>query len=193
MSLILRAARYAEEKHKGQKRKYSGKPYITHPARVAAKATVYFAATSDWSPSRGEEVVGAAWCHDVSEDCFDIPEEGFEDMLIKGFPAGMVNLCRELTNPSKGSKAPRKVRKQMDRDHLKTVSHEAQIIKLIDRDDNVEEMWEAPLDFIELYGKETKRLVEVLRPADEKLADQVLATLAKTMDIAESWQRGRID
>lgn len=127
--------------------------------------------------------------HDVAEDT----EFTFDMMLEYGFPVGTVNLCRELTNPSKGVSAPRHVRKQMDRDHLKEVSHEAKILKMLDRLDNIMEMApEAPLDFIEMYAEETKLLIDVLRPADLTLADEVLYEVLRTKRIAESWQKGRI-
>ena len=37
-NVILRAARFARDAHGDQRRKYNDRPYIEHPARVAARA-----------------------------------------------------------------------------------------------------------------------------------------------------------
>jgi len=88
---------------------YNGKPYVTHPARVAGRTCVHKLAT--------EEMVAAAYLHDVVEDTWVTPET-----LSTLFPPGVVELVNELTNPSKGMKASRKVRKETDRAHLTEVS-----------------------------------------------------------------------
>src|SRR5678816_534139 len=59
MNLIAQAALFAERAHRGQKRKYSGRPYIEHPGRVAMQATLL---------GLNERVVIAAWLHDTIED-----------------------------------------------------------------------------------------------------------------------------
>ena len=60
MSIILKAAALAVRAHEGQKRKYTGFPYITHPARVAGRVGIL--------PVVTEEMVAAAYLHDVLED-----------------------------------------------------------------------------------------------------------------------------
>lgn len=172
--------KYAIEKHAGDKRKYTGVPYIEHPARVAGQASMHFAAKG-LVGKEFEDIVGAAWCHDVAEDCFDTPEEGFQDMTDRLFSEQMIQYCRELCNPSKNSNAPRAERKAQDREHLKVISQPAKILKLIDRKDNVQDMVHGPLDFAELYGKETRLLVDCLKDADSELAVQVLEALDKTL------------
>src|SRR5690606_5988102 len=82
----------------------------------------------------------AAWLHDVLEDCPHISP----DEIVEASGEAVLKLVRELTNPSKGVKAPRAVRKQMDRDHLKHVSWDAKIIKLFDRICNLRDLEQCP-------------------------------------------------
>ena len=138
MTNIIRAAQFAEQAHRGQCRKYSDAPYITHPGRVAARMSRHPAAT--------ECTVIAAWLHDVVEDC----EVSAED-VAREFGQEVAGLVVELTNPSKGSKASRAERKAMDLAHLREVSVEARRLKLIDRTDNLREMSLAPGGFRRLY------------------------------------------
>ena len=160
MSLILAAARFAKEAHGGQSRKFNGLPYITHPARVAGRVAIHDIAS--------EETVAAAFLHDVMEDC-GTQRTTLEDL----FGDEIAKLVSELTNPSKGSPLPRGKRKKIDRDHLRTVSREAKIIKLIDRIDNLQEMHGAPNDFIEIYTAESQLLKGAIGDADPKLSQEL--------------------
>lgn len=160
-SLIIRAAKFSAEAHADQKRKYNGMPYIVHPGRVAAAASIHQIATPG--------VVAAAWLHDVLEDC-----PAHCERLVAEFPGDVVELVRELTNPSKDSKAIRAERKQMDREHIASASHEAKVLKLLDRLDNMREMDPSQAGkFAVLYASETLALLEVIRHADLSIADQV--------------------
>lgn len=164
MNKIIAAAQFAKEKHKSQVRKYNNKPYITHPARVASRVMLFDDVL--------ESEVCAAWLHDVVEDCgVEIAEI---DELFGSFTAKIV---LELTNPSKGVKASRAVRKQMDRDHLKEVSFSAKRIKLVDRLDNCLELGGAHSDFIGVYITETKALLSVIGNAVPELQEEILEQL----------------
>src|SRR5262245_19705840 len=84
-------------------------------------------------PDATDEIVAAAWLHDVVEDCGITTGE-----IESEFSPIVANLVRELTNPSKARRElSRADRKQIDRDHLAGVSRWATIIKLVDRIDNV--------------------------------------------------------
>lgn len=62
MTSLIDAARiFAEDAHRNQVRKYTGEPYIVHPARVAAMLPVL-------CPTATAEMTAAAWLHDVVED-----------------------------------------------------------------------------------------------------------------------------
>jgi len=164
MSLIIKAAKFAAEKHEGQYRKYRKDKYITHPARVASRVSYHSIANND--------TIAAAWLHDVLEDC-----AVSEYQLRNEFGDKVVDYCIELTNPSKGSKELRAVRKQMDRDHLRTVSKEAKVIKMIDRIDNVTELnldrEHVDSKYLKKYADESVLLLEVLKDADKELADEL--------------------
>lgn len=134
MSIILRAADLARTAHEGQLRKYTGRPYIEHPARVAGLVAIL--------PGTTEAMVAAAFLHDVLEDTA-IPEMRILDVT----GPETLGLVRWLTNQSKGMTAPRHERKNIDRNHLMKAPPEAQVIKLIDRIDNLLEMGEAPEEF----------------------------------------------
>ena len=158
---ILLAAQFAKKAHNGQIRKYSGKPYITHPARVASRVCLLDGAT--------EDMVCAAFLHDTIEDC------GTEcsDLVHAGLSEMCVSYVWELTNPSKGKNLPRSERKEMDRRHLRLVSPEAKCIKLLDRIDNIAECSNAPKDWLILYLKESRLLLETLNGVCEELEDEL--------------------
>lgn len=173
MSLILKAAQFAKHAHDGQLRKYTNRPYIEHPMRVAGQVAMIESAT--------EEMVAAAWLHDVVEDC--APEHKNAIKLL--FPLSVQLLVLELTNPSKGfSELPRAERKAMDRQHLAQVSREAKIIKLIDRIDNLQDMTLAPADFQHLYAYESRLLAKALRSDDP-----ILRWLTNSVCIAVPYMR----
>lgn len=60
MNVIEKAKALAKRSHEGQTRKYDGQPYIIHPKAVAK--TVEMNGGSD-------DMIAAAWLHDVHEDC----------------------------------------------------------------------------------------------------------------------------
>jgi (p)ppGpp synthase/HD superfamily hydrolase len=159
--LVEKAKRFAEQAHAGQVRKYSGEPYFVHPARVAARVASY----------TGNPVVrAAAYLHDVLEDC-----EVSLAQLHKEFGGAVVALVVELTNPSK--KFPslkRAARKDMDRAYLGGVSAEAQLIKIIDRLDNISEISQAPIDFQKIYKTESINLAHSLKKAPPGLIEQLI-------------------
>lgn len=78
--LVDAARRLATTSHEGQVDK-AGKPYITHPARVARRVEA----------SYGPEVQAVAWLHDVIEDCDvtadDLAAQGFAPDVVAGVVA----------------------------------------------------------------------------------------------------------
>lgn len=159
---ILEAEEFARKYHEGQYRKYiSGEPYIVHPERVAKRVTQY---TTD------KDVISAAWLHDVVEDCnvtlFD---------LALTFNLRVVGMVRDLTNPSKNfPQLLRSERKRMDRDHLANCNANVQLIKVIDRIDNLNDIHHADDSFRKLYKKESALLVNELKLAPQDLLDELI-------------------
>lgn len=81
--VVARARAVAEQAHDGQQDK-AGRPYIDHPARVAARV------------GEDPQTQAAAWLHDVVEDT----PVTIEALRTHGFPAAVVAAVAALTkNP----------------------------------------------------------------------------------------------
>ena len=163
-NLIIKAAQLATFAHKGQKRKYNNDPYIFHPIRVAGRVATL--------PNATEEMVAAAFLHDVLEDTQVLYSE-----LRTAMGDKITNLVIELTNTTHGLSISRVERKAIDRDRLGVCSYEAKVIKFIDRIDNLRDMVNAPeehKDFFQLYKEESIRLAQVLGSASLELYNELL-------------------
>ena len=157
--LIYQALNFAKHAHKGQFRKYTKQPYITHPIRVAAMVM---------ERDLSEHAIAAALLHDVVEDT-DYTLEN----ITGRFGTEIGKLVDDLTNKPKDKKLSREVRKKIDRDRLADVSVEAKIIKLLDRFDNLSDMGLADLEFRNKYATESMLLVDVIGNVDPELAEWV--------------------
>jgi guanosine-3',5'-bis(diphosphate) 3'-pyrophosphohydrolase len=160
MSLIIKAAQYAELCHRGQLRSWSSVPYIIHPCRVAGKIATHSDAD--------EVMVATGFTHDIFEDCGKTIDE-----LMAATSIEVAHLTLELTNPSKGSTLPRAERKAMDLEHLKKISKKAKIIKLIDREDNLNDFTGAKVSFAFKYIEESEALLDAIGDADLELAQKL--------------------
>jgi len=155
---VLDAMRYAEEKHRGQWRKYhDGVPYICHPRRVAKLIFM----VSGLPP----EAEIAAVLHDVIEETDVSPED-----LRRRFGSKVADLVVVLTDPPDDDR-PRRERKAGFLERLKAASPLAQLIKVADRLDNLRD---CPLDvpearrFLEsAYLRESRALAGALVKADD--------------------------
>jgi (p)ppGpp synthase/HD superfamily hydrolase len=182
---IQRAKDLATKAHDGQFRKYSGEPYIVHPIQVhdlmcesLNTSRSYIKDGKILDPTLREirqipdwlycAMECAAYLHDVLEDCPQITEQD----IIDATDEQTLTLVKELTNPSKGSTAPRAVRKKMDRDHLEDVSWGAKFIKLCDRTINLRDFELcSDTNFLHLYATESKDLLQVLKGTDIVMED----------------------
>lgn len=155
-NLIIVAAQFAARCHAGQVRKYNGRPYITHPIRVAGRVATHEKATG--------ELVAAAFLHDVVEDC------GVTLLEIESrFGTEVARYVGHLTNFHRIPGIPRHERKRADRERLREIPWECKIVKLIDRIDN---LWEIDRTdgFAKIYAQESLLLVEVIRDGDYELS-----------------------
>jgi len=159
--MILKAQKFAAKAHEGVVRRYSGLPYIVHPARVASKVEAVF---------MPEHVVVAAWLHDTVEDT----EVTVEEIRCE-FGDEVAAIVEELTNPSKGfPELSREDRKAMDRQHIYGVSQYAKVVKLADRIDNLRGIiFEASEDFARLYLRESDALLVSLLDVCELLETEL--------------------
>ena len=142
----------------GQTRKYTGEPYINHPAAVAELVR---------GVPHTEAMLCAAWLHDTVEDC------GISlDEIERVFGFEVATLVEQLTDVSKPSDGNRAIRKAIDREHTANASPEAKTIKLADLIDNTRSIVERDPSFARVYLKEKRLLLEVLREGDSTLWEE---------------------
>ena len=158
MDIVRKAQVYAMAAHAavGQKRKYTGEPYIVHPAEVASIVASVPGATPD--------MVAAAWLHDVVEDTGCT----FTDVHM-AFGIDIATLVGWLTDVSKPEDGNRAKRKAMDREHTAQAPAEAQTIKLADLISNSRSIMQHDPEFAKTYLEEKRLLLEVLTRGDAGL------------------------
>lgn len=166
---VARAYAFATGAHEGQVRKYSGVPYIIHPIRVADSVAQY--------PNSTPEMVMAAVLHDTVEDTlvtFDDIRSHFGDVVANY----VIDLTDPVTTGLRETCAgkPRAERKAIARGYLATVREESQVIKMIDRIDNLLDMpLDPPNTYTKMYVGESRALAEVIGEASAGLKARLLA------------------
>lgn len=164
-SVLLNAIDIAGRAHADQRRKWGDRlPYLVHPARVAAKVASL--------PGTDEIDVAAAWLHDVLEDCGD----PWADEIERLCGPEVLALVRELTyvtDTPAWDGVPREEKNRVRIAHTEHMSDRARRIKMVDRWDNLHDMQHAPAGLIRKYVPESRRLLEILRPADPAMADEL--------------------
>lgn len=155
--VVTKAARVASaaHKHMGQVRKYTGEPYIVHPAEVVA-----LVARVPHDPA----MLAAAWLHDVVEDT---PVTA--NNIRRAFGADIGQLVQELTDVSRPEDGNRRVRKQKDLEHTRRASPRAKTIKLADLINNARSIVVHDMGFAKVFIAEMRALLEVLTEGDQQL------------------------
>lgn len=147
------AQSFARKKHEGQKRKYTGEPYINHCRSVANQVAMV---------TNNQDMICAAWLHDIIEDTGTLAME-----LNELFGPRVTQLVVELTDQytlfRDGNRA---MRKQKECERISKISPDAQTIKLADLIDNTKSIVERDPDFAKVYLKEKENLLEVLTKGD---------------------------
>ena len=162
---IKKAHKFAKEKHKNQKRKFSGEDYLTHLENTANLL---------WSADEDTETVlfVAALLHDVVEDTSTTLRE-----IDQIFGREVKNLVEELTTDKE---------KQVDKGKavyltgkINRMSNKAFTIKLCDRLDNVMGLNHplTPLDFKTRYIAETKYIITNLNRSINEVQKYLLQRL----------------
>ena len=139
----------------GQVRKYTGEPYINHPAAVVDIVR---------SVPHSDEMIAAAWLHDTVEDTPATLHD-----LEAAFGVGIAALVEMLTDVSRPSDGNRGTRKEIDRAHTAQASPDAQTIKLADLIDNSYSIIERDRKFSKVYLAEKQELLKVLTHGDPVL------------------------
>lgn len=157
MELEQRAKEFATRKHAEAKhvRKYTGEPYINHPAAVVEIVR---------SVPHTEAMIAAAWLHDVVEDT-DTTLSEITDLF--GIEVGV--FVENLTDVSKPEDGNRTTRKALDREHTAKAVPPAKTIKLADLIDNSRSILERDPEFARVYFKEKALLLQVLTEGDRSL------------------------
>jgi (p)ppGpp synthase/HD superfamily hydrolase len=170
-SLEQRAFEFANFHHTSvlQRRKYTGEPYIVHPAAVANKVRGV--------PGCTEEMLAAAWLHDTVEDT----RATFADIFDQ-FGEQVASYVNYLTNCPL-SAGNREARNRLDRDRLARAPGEVQTIKLADLIDNTDSITKHDKGFARIYMVEKAMLLDVLTKGDPTL-------LAEARGIVNAWVTG---
>lgn len=156
---------FATEWHEGQKRKYTGEPYINHPIEVMNIVK---------SVPHTEEMLITALCHDLIEDC------GVEYCeLADIFGEEVALLVHWLSDRSKPDDGNRARRKEIDRIWISVADPQAKTIKLADLISNSKSIFEHDKDFAKVYIKEKELLLEVLTEGDATLYAQAKGIVEK--------------
>ena len=151
----MSAQEFATVAHGSQLRKYTGEPYINHPAAVVALVL---------SVPHTPEMIDAAWLHDVVEDTAATLEE-----VRAKFGDAVADLVEMLTDVSKPSDGNRAKRKALDRYHTAAASPQAKTIKLADLIDNSRSILAHDREFARVYMAEKRLLLNVLSDGDPTL------------------------
>lgn len=159
-NVVSKARKYAAAAHAeiDQRRKYTNEPYIVHPAAVAKLVSTV---TDD------EEMICAAWLHDVVEDT----PKTLNDITAV-FGPNIARLVDDLTDVSKPKDGNRKTRKALDLAHTAKACTRAKTIKLADLIDNSHSITTYDPKFAKTYMKEKQNLLAVLQDGDPTLLQQ---------------------
>lgn len=153
MSRLVRMAQlFAQAAHgaTGQVRRYTGEPYIEHPAEVVA--LLKRAGVTD------DAMLAAAWLHDVVEDTKIDPLT-----VIRQFGASVGLLVTQLTDVTTLADGNREYRKAVERMRLAEIYPQAKTIKCADLISNTRAIREHDPKFWPVYRAEALALLDVLR------------------------------
>lgn len=152
--LVRMAMRFADEAHEGigQVRKYTGEPYINHPAAVVELVG---------SVAHTPEMLAAAWLHDTVEDTPVTLQD-----IERTFGRVVAVMVAGLTDTSKPEDGNRAARKAIDRARIANASPEVKTIKLADLIDNSQSIFSHDRQFAKVYLAEKLLLLEVLKEGD---------------------------
>jgi len=113
-----------------------------------------------------QEMLAAAWLHDVVEDTpVDLVDVEIE------FGLEIADLVEMLTDVSKPLDGNRAIRKEIDREHLRRASPAAKTVKLADLIDNTRSIARHDPNFARVYLREKASLLEALLEGNKFLWD----------------------
>ena len=157
MDVVERARLFATAAHAAvaQLRKYTGEPYIVHPAEVVSIVR---------RVPHTDAMLAAAWLHDVVEDT------GVTLETVRAeFGSEVAELVGWLTDVSRPDHGNRAARKAVDRAHSASAPAAAQTVKLADLISNTRSILEHDAKFAKTYLEEKRLLLEVMTKGDSTL------------------------
>jgi (p)ppGpp synthase/HD superfamily hydrolase len=171
---IDHAITFAVKAHKGQVRKYSNMPYISH---VLAVATIVSLTNND------PEMIKAAILHDTVEDTSVTLQD-----VEKEFGSDVAQLVEELTDISTPEMGNRKTRKAIDREHTSAASVRGKSVKLADLIHNSYSIMDDK-GFAKVWMREKEQLLDVLKDADPELREIALNNLKQELEKLRQYKK----
>jgi len=159
-ALILKAAAFAAQKHRDQRRKDKhASPYINHPIALAE----ILRRTGD---VRSASVLAAALLHDTLEDTQTTRAE-----LNSAFGPKIMKIVEEVTDDKR---LPKQRRKELQVEHAAHISKSAKLVKLADKIANLNDIVINPPagwspDRKREYFDWAKRVIDRVRGTNAKL------------------------
>ena len=164
-NIITLARDFAAMAHQGQTINGTDVPYIAHCAQVAGLVQA--------DTSNGDEMIAAAWLHDVLEDT-DIT---FED-IVNHTNRNVAKLVLSLTDQSpEGNRAERMA---AERTRLGKVSLPAKVIKTADIISNLTYSSSLKPSFRKVYANEKRELLRELETFEAEPLFELAHILIKT-------------
>jgi guanosine-3',5'-bis(diphosphate) 3'-pyrophosphohydrolase len=157
---ILRAAAFAADRHRNQRRKdEDASPYINHPIALACLLTYECL-------ERDQTVIMAALLHDTVEDT----DTSFSE-LERHFGSDVAGIVRELTDDKL---LPKAERKRLQIEHAAHASRPAKLVKLADKICNLRDISTSPpadwsVERKREYFEWAKQVVDQLRGTHGRL------------------------
>lgn len=152
---------FAIMKHNGQKRKYTGEPYINHPislAQIIRQVCDKISETTAIDIDYINRLENVAYLHDTVEDTDATVEE-----IRERFGEYYASMTEWLTNISKPTDGNRSIRKKIDLDHILQAPVDAIIVKLADVYDNCKDLEKRDKGFAQVYFKEKRQFINALK------------------------------
>jgi (p)ppGpp synthase/HD superfamily hydrolase len=179
--MIERALQFAEHAHRGvgQKRKYTGEPYVVHPIEVMGLIVAYANFTY-----QHENVLVAALLHDVVEDTNVTLEQ-----IEATFGAEVARFVDGLTDKfvsgyeENGVVLNRRQRKKAEAGRLSATCEVVQTIKCADLLSNSRTIVQFDPDFAKTYIPEKRAILEQLTKADRALWNAAMQQLELSEEI----------
>ncbi|MGH7484390.1 MAG: HD domain-containing protein [bacterium] len=160
MDVVLRAAQFAAQKHRDQRRKDADASlYINHPIALAS-------VLADTGRITNPTVLAAALLHDTIEDTQTTAAE-----LKRNFGKAVADIVLEVTDDKA---LPKQRRKELQVEHAAHISKHAKLVKLADKICNLTDILASPpadwtLERKREYFDWAKRVIDRLRGTNAPL------------------------